>query len=152
MTEDKPILHTKQKNEPICKITFKTFFKYALASSRCLFFIVILFFLISEALLVAFLRLMSLFDLQQNNGTGMSMGMFWGLGFIFIGCYFLTTMVRNFLLHMNFLKSSSLLHDRMLNSLCRSKSSYFDITSLGQLFNKFSNDIGVLDLSFIYAV
>jgi hypothetical protein len=35
----------------------------------------------------------------------------------------------------------------MLINLLRSPSGYFDITSTGQLINRFSNDLGVMDTS-----
>lgn len=78
--------------------------------------------------------------------------MFWGLGFIFVSSYFIVAIIRNFFLYLNFLKSSKSLHDKMLHSICRSKNSYFDVTPSGMLFNRFSNDIGVLDMSLIYII
>ena len=36
----------------------------------------------------------------------------------------------------------------MIHGLVRSPSGYFDVTSSGQLNNRFSNDIGVMDYVF----
>lgn len=61
------------------------------------------------------------------------------LGYIFL--YFLKTL----LLYISILNSNVEIHKEMIHSLVRSPSSYFDITPTGQLNNKFSNDLGIMD-------
>ena len=43
------------------------------------------------------------------------------------------------------LVSNEVLHEEMIQGLVRSPSFFFDITPTGQLTNKFSNDLGILD-------
>jgi hypothetical protein len=40
----------------------------------------------------------------------------------------------------------------MIEGVLRSPASYFDITPSGRLFNTFSNDLGLLDMSISYVI
>lgn len=75
------------------------------------------------------------------------MSVFWGV----LGCitflYFLTLVIKTYLLYRVVLNSNISIHDAMLNSVLRSPSSFFDSTPSGVLINKFSNDLGLLDRS-----
>lgn len=71
--------------------------------------------------------------------------MFWTtLGMIQL-MYFFFMVMKFFLMSLIVLNSNKKIHDDMIESLLRSPSSYFDVTSSGQLTNKLSNDLSVMD-------
>jgi ABC-type multidrug transport system fused ATPase/permease subunit len=59
--------------------------------------------------------------------------------------FFIFLIIKYFLMHLVILNSNEQIHDEMIYGLIRSSSTYFDITPTGQLTNKFSNDMGILD-------
>jgi ABC-type multidrug transport system fused ATPase/permease subunit len=66
------------------------------------------------------------------------------LGLLNLG-YFIFSTVKFTLIYSYVLFSNSSIHENMIHGLVRSPSSYFDITPTGQLTNKFSNDLGIMD-------
>jgi ATP-binding cassette subfamily C (CFTR/MRP) protein 1 len=55
--------------------------------------------------------------------------------------------IRSILFGLCTLASNKKLHDDMVLGIIRSPLTYFDVTPTGQLINKFSNDLGILDHS-----
>ena len=53
--------------------------------------------------------------------------------------------VRDVWLFFGSLTASRRLHDMLLNSVCRAKFKFFDVTPLGQLMNRFSKDLEAVD-------
>ena len=59
--------------------------------------------------------------------------------------YFFINVVRFTFLYLVVLISNEKIHEEMIHGLVRSPTSFFDTTPIGQLTNKFSNDLGILD-------
>lgn len=64
---------------------------------------------------------------------------------MFIVFYFVLSLIKYFLLYFGVLNINQAIHTDMINGITRSPCSYFDIKSSGQLHNKFSNDLGIMD-------
>lgn len=108
------------------------------------------FFTAKEAALTFFLRILSKYEMVRDgndNFMGNNMNVFWGVLAAVTFLYFLTLVLKTYLLYRVVLNSNTCLHEAMLNSLLRSPSSFFDSTPSGMLINKFSNDLGLLDRS-----
>ena len=58
---------------------------------------------------------------------------------------FFAIFIKGFLLEIIILESGSKIHEDMVMGVVRSPLTYFDITPSGQITNKFSNDLGILD-------
>lgn len=66
-----------------------------------------------------------------------------GLMLVFIGLiYFKILILIKFILNTN-----SVLHKKLIESVSKSKISFFDKTPCGAILNRFSSDLGVLDKS-----
>ena len=121
--------------------------------NKLLFPLTILFFVVTEGVNIAYSRILSKYD-KLKDGEDESFGSlptFWtALGCLLIG-YFVFNVARFFFLNLVVLLSNKEIHKNMMGSLLRSPSSYFDVTSTGQLNNNFSNDLGIMDntLAFI---
>lgn len=121
--------------------------------NKFLFPLTILFFVVTEGVNIAYSRILSKYD-KLKDGEDESFGSlptFWtALGCLLIG-YFVFNVARFFFLNLVVLLSNEEIHKNMMGSLLRSPSSYFDVTSTGQLNNNFSNDLGIMDntLAFI---
>lgn len=71
-------------------------------------------------------------------------GFWFALGMLLL-LYFFISVCKYFVLYCVVLNSNKKLHEDMIYKLARSPCSYFDITTTGQLGNKFSGDMGVID-------
>ena len=60
--------------------------------------------------------------------------------------------IRYFLLQTVVFFSNEDIHEAMIHGLVRTPSSYFDVTPSGQLSNKFSNDLGILDSTLAFTL
>ena len=64
--------------------------------------------------------------------------------------------IQNLLIEISVLNSNEKIHEDMVMGIVRSPLSYFDVTPSGQITNKFSNDLGLLDnllaLTLIFAL
>ena len=58
---------------------------------------------------------------------------------------FASVFLKTFLTEIVVLQSSERVHEDMVMGVVRSPLSYFDVTPSGQITNKFSNDLGILD-------
>jgi ATP-binding cassette, subfamily C (CFTR/MRP), member 4 len=70
---------------------------------------------------------------------------YWTAIGVLFGVYFLLSIVKFALLYVVILNSNKDIHAEMVNKIMRSPISYFDYTPSGQIINKFSNDIGIMD-------
>ena len=59
--------------------------------------------------------------------------------------YMLITFFREFILFLGSLHASKLIHDTLIERVCRAKFRFFDSTPLGQIMNRFSKDIENVD-------
>lgn len=128
----------------------KSFVNYMLfsKSNYLLLPLCILFFVLTEICFVIYSRLLLQYDkmVSGNHETTFNkMGDFWivlsalllgNLAFYVIKCFLLAIVI---------LKSNQEIHTCMINKLVRSPASYFDVTSTGELSNKLSNDLGIID-------
>lgn len=64
--------------------------------------------------------------------------------------YFIFSLIKYFLVFFGVINVNKAIHEDMIMGIMRSPSSYFDITSSGQLHSKISNDLGVIDNLFQY--
>ena len=69
------------------------------------------------------------------------LGMYAILGII----YMIITFTREFVLFLGSLHASKLIHDSLIEKVCRAKFRFFDSTPLGQIMNRFSKDIENID-------
>ena len=77
---------------------------------------------------------------------------FWlALGLLLFG-QILFNLIKYFLLNVVVLNSNEDIHKSMVHGLIRSPCYYFDITPIGRLNNKFSNDLGILDTMIAYVL
>lgn len=87
-----------------------------------------------------------------NEIFGDNLQMFMGILAIILLQLFVFLIIKYFLIQMVIILSNDKLHKDMIQGILRSPSSYFDITNIGNLTNKFSNDLGILDTSLPYVV
>ena len=71
--------------------------------------------------------------------------MFWMVLSLMLIGYFTLIIINFFTLNVAVLLSNEGIHSSMIESLVRSPVGFFDVTPSGQLTNKFSNDLNVLD-------
>ena len=63
----------------------------------------------------------------------------------FVGLNFLINIAASFLFYLTPLKSSEILHNKMVWSVIKAPVLYFDKTPVGRILNRFSKDIGNMD-------
>ena len=138
------------KKEENVSVTCQTYTNYIFFSkvNYFLFPVTVFFFIFTEAFNVLYVRFLAGFnDLNRGNHDvfGGNDKLYWGLLGVFVFCYFLFSLLKYFLVYLVSLYSNEDLHEEMIHGLVRSPCSYFDLTPTGQLTNKFSNDLGILD-------
>jgi ATP-binding cassette subfamily C (CFTR/MRP) protein 4 len=114
-----------------------------------LLFLTILIFLIAEGINIMFYRILADYDLVKIDRSSYVANFynFWIiLGLLQLN-YFIISIIKYLLLSYLILKSNQQIHNDMLINLMRRPSGYFDVTATGQLINRFSNDLGVMDTS-----
>ena len=139
-----------KKYEPSVQVTCTSYFKYLyyhVINFLTFNFSLILFF--GYELAIAFIaRIYSMYD-QVKKGESQqfeNFSSFWmALGLIHIFA-FCAVVLKTFLLYLSVLKSNEKIHNDMVMGIVRSPLSFFDKTSSSQLTNKFSNDLGILDI------
>jgi len=63
----------------------------------------------------------------------------------FVGSSFLANLTASFLFCLTLLKSSEILHNKMVWSVIKAPVLYFDKTPVGRILNRFSKDVGNMD-------
>ncbi|EAR97613.1 ABC transporter C family protein (macronuclear) [Tetrahymena thermophila SB210] len=133
-------LYTKESDENIT-VSYRTYWKY-MKSSKYLILVPLLIalFFTSEVLTTVFTNAIGYY----NSSDYTNQSVIDALGYITLG-YFLNLLVKYFI-HIKFLNSSSTsLHNKMIESLVRSKVVYFDQTQSGRIINRFSTDLVIVD-------
>ena len=138
------------KKEENVEVTCQTYTSYIFLSkiNYFLFPLSVFLFLFTEAFNVLYVRFLAgLNDLNEGKHELLQGNdeLYWALLGVFVFCYFLFYTVNYFIVYLLVLSSNENLHEEMVHGLVRSPCSYFDMTPSGQLTNKFSNDLGILD-------
>ncbi len=68
------------------------------------------------------------------------------------GCVILSSVLRANISFYKVIKTSQLLHNKMLRSVLRAKIEFFDINPMGRILNRFSADVGILDETFPFTI
>ena len=134
--------------------TYKTFISLN-GMNTLLFPLTIFTFFVAEAFNTVFFRFLAGYeDVRDgvNEMFGDNVRLFMGILAIILLQLFLFLLIKYFLIQIVISKSNERLHEEMVQGILRSPSSYFDLTNIGNLTNKFSNDLGVLDTSLPYVV
>lgn len=139
-----------KKKEETVKVSCSTATNYIFASKTnyFLFPITILFFFCAEGLNTVFFRFLAGYEDLTNGQHDIFAGdddLYWTWMGVIQVAFFIFLIIKYFLMHLVILNSNEQIHDEMIYGLIRSSSTYFDITPTGQLTNKFSNDMGILD-------
>ncbi|KAL4446518.1 hypothetical protein ABPG74_001259 [Tetrahymena malaccensis] len=133
-------LYTKESSENIT-VSFKTYWNY-MKSSKYLVLVplLIVLFFTCEVLTTVFTNAIGYYNSSEYSNQSVIDA----LGYITLG-YCLNLFIKYFI-HIKFLNSSSTsLHNRMIESLVRSKVLYFDQTQSGRIINRFSTDLVIVD-------
>ncbi|EAR97927.3 ABC transporter C family protein (macronuclear) [Tetrahymena thermophila SB210] len=135
-------LYTKESSENI-KVSFHTYLEYIKQSKSLVYIpLVILFFFTSEGLSILYTNIIGLYGQDKFDNTKLINL----LGYITLAYAF-----NIFIKYFSFMKiqnnCSKTLHDKMIESLVRSKVEYFDTTQSGRIINRFSTDLVIVDQS-----
>ena len=134
--------------------TYGDFF-WSTYSNYFLIPIAIVLFLVSEGIITMFFRFLADFG---NVKTGTSsvfcgkFGLYWGILGMLVLMLFIVMLLKYFLINVALLNASEANHDVMLKMIVRCPGNFFDKTPSGQLTNKFSNDLGVIDNTMIFGI
>jgi ABC-type multidrug transport system fused ATPase/permease subunit len=139
-----------KSQEETVKVDWRSYKKFVFYTKKnyIVFPICILFFLITAAFDVLYVRFLGQYD-SMKTGVGPTtfnnIHSFWlTLGLLLVGSFIFST-CKFVLVYLFVLLSNMAIHEDMIHGLVRSPSSYFDITPTGRLTNKFSNDLGIMD-------
>ena len=140
----------KAYQEQSIRTSCSSYIKYIFIASKnyILFPLTVLFFVICEGFYVFYFRLLAGYDDLQAGSHGIFGSddrLYWGIAGLAVFCFFFFAFVRYMLLYVVVLVSNEELHEEMIHGVVRSPSSFFDQTPTGELTNKFSNDLGILD-------
>lgn len=111
------------------------------------------FFLLSEGIITVYYRFLAEFDhIVAGNSIhfGGDFSHFWSALSLLVFLYFLSLVIKYFMLNSSILISSKSIHEDMIESTIRSPSHFFDATPSGILINKFSNDLGIIDNNLVF--
>ena len=78
--------------------------------------------------------------------------LYWGILVMLVFLLFIVMVVKYYLLNLALLNASEENHDIMIKKIVRCPSHFFDKTPSGQLTNKFSNDLGIIDNTMIFGL
>lgn len=105
---------------------------------------------LSEAIIIVFIRVLADYKFVANGTSanfGGDFGRFWGtLGALALG-NMLVLAVKEFMVNMTLVVSTSKVHENMIKSFLRMPPSFYEETTSGVLVNKFTTDLAVLDNS-----
>lgn len=65
---------------------------------------------------------------------------------------FLTIMIVYYVCNLCILNSNQAIHEQMIDGILKSPSNFFDTTPSGELINKFSNDLSILDNNLFFTM
>ncbi|KAL4437735.1 hypothetical protein ABPG74_012410 [Tetrahymena malaccensis] len=141
--EEKPKQANQIKPENV-NITFSTYTRYLKLINQVIFLFPLWLFILfacAECAFTTYNRALGYFDSVSEENKDKLFG-FW-VGFAFL--YMILNGFKYITLSVGIQKGNKSLHNKMLESLVRAPVLFFDRTSSGNLMNKFSNDISLLD-------
>ena len=156
---DKTTVHKMgvMKSKDNVDVTCKTYTNFIFLSkiNRWLFPLTLFAFLLPEACIILFFRFLASFDDLKNKDHaifGDNDRLYWGIIGMLLGLYFILMSLKYIMLNLVVLFSNEDIHETMVLGLVRSPSWYFDVTPSGDIINKFSNDLGILDSNLNFAL
>ena len=144
-------------DEKDAKVTVSTYvdFFWSTFSNYFLIPLALFLFLVSEGIITMFYRFLADFD-NIKSGTsstfGGNFGLYWGILGMLVLLLFIVMLLKYYLINIALLNASEANHDVMLKMIVRCPGNFFDKTPSGQLTNKFSNDLGVIDNTMIFGL
>ncbi|EAR89965.1 ABC transporter family protein (macronuclear) [Tetrahymena thermophila SB210] len=141
--EEKPKQNQQVKPENV-NVTTKTYMKYLSLINKTFFLFplwLFIFFACAECAFTTFNRSLGYYNDTADDSKKKLFG-FW-IGFAFL--YMLLNGIKYMILSFGIQRGNRSLHKNMLLSLVRAPALFFDRTSSGNLMNKFSNDMSLLD-------
>ncbi|KAL4437733.1 hypothetical protein ABPG74_012408 [Tetrahymena malaccensis] len=141
--EEKPKQNQQAKPETV-NVTTKTYIKYLSLINQTFFLFplwLFVFFACAECAFTTFNRSLGYFNDTSDDSKKKLFG-FW-IGFAFL--YMILNGIKYMILSFGIQRGNKNLHKNMLQSLVRAPALFFDRTSSGNLMNKFSNDMSLLD-------
>ena len=143
-----------EKDAKVTYSTYKDFF-WATSMNYCLIPFTIILFLTSEGIITIFYRFLASFDDVKDGTSGIfgnNFSLFWGILAVLVFLFFIALLIKYYCLNIALLKASEANHENMIHTIVRCPGSFFDKTPSGQLINKFSNDLGVIDNIMIFGL
>ncbi|KAL4496522.1 hypothetical protein ABPG72_014752 [Tetrahymena utriculariae] len=138
--EKKDNLYTKEEDEKIM-VSFKTYLNYFLNSQ--IWFLVPLMLALFATCEVVFIYYSQTIGKYGNQGADQFYYISL-LGYLSL-IQFINLVLKYFLLTVIANRSSFHIHNKMVQSIVRSKVIYFDRTPSGRIINRFSSDLGIVD-------
>ena len=83
---------------------------------------------------------------------GGNFGLYWGILGILVFTFFIVMILKYYIINIALLNASEANHEIMLKMIVRCPGNFFDKTPSGQLINKFSSDLGVIDNTMIFGL
>lgn len=139
-------VHQKEKSVEISPKSYFNFFFYS-KLNFLLFFLAVVMFFGSQILISLIFIFYTRYDgiKRGEDGSFENFTIFWlVLGLLHI-LAFVLMFLKAFLVEISALQSTEKIHKDMVMGIVRSPLSFFDMVSSGQITNKFSNDLGILD-------
>lgn len=123
--------------------TYFTFLKYT--KNWFLICLVLVFFAASEVCFTLFTNKIGSYDTAADDYGNLFL-----VSGIFLGVFLILIVFKYFLVAYIVNRGNRNLHHEMVEKLSRAPVSYFDKTPVGRIVNRFSNDMGIMDLTMFY--
>ncbi|KAL4496445.1 hypothetical protein ABPG72_014675 [Tetrahymena utriculariae] len=139
----------KQQSEKI-KISVSTYTEFVKRINqvfKCFPYITLILFILSECAFTTFNRCLGLYDKTSSDSKGNIFGFLIGFAFL----YLILNATKFVVLSTGVSLGNKNLHNNMFKSLIRAPILFFDKTHSGNLMNKFSNDVSLLDNNLHFA-
>ncbi|EAR93277.2 ABC transporter C family protein (macronuclear) [Tetrahymena thermophila SB210] len=145
------IKRNEEKNQSeqikISLSTYTEFVKRINQAFKCFPYITLILFILSECAFTTFNRGLGFFDQTSSDSKGNLFGFLIGFAFL----YLILNATKFVVLSTGISLGNKNLHNSMFKSLIRAPILFFDKTHSGNLMNKFSNDVSLLDNNLHFA-
>ena len=153
--KEKTVTHQKEKTtkEEFADISWGTYRKYLQATGTTKTFVMLIaIFIASHVIMIYYSRFLGYWAEEQyryynqpDQASNFSSFSYITVCLLLLVIIFVISYLKTVKLYGFLLATNTEIHQRMLNSLLRSKVLFFDINPTGKIINRFSNDIGLLD-------